>query len=192
MKHIVLLVSMLISFNVCAIGTQDLTGFSNLTDVQKAEVAKLIAQTAAQNTQPAAPEIPAPEDFEKYAKIGEGIAKSLGAAMKELNVQSNEFLTTPVGMITTGLIVYKVLGEDVLDQVHGIIQSFFFTLIWVSYLIWFVRRSTDIKIKYSDTKTNIFGNPKIESYDKDSLSDERAWAITICSAICLAISVILL
>lgn len=190
MKYIILVLA-LVSFNVSAITTTDLTGFNNLTDVQKAEIAKTIAQTAAQNTKPSV-EIPDPEDFEKYARIGEGIAKSLGAAMKELNVQSNEFLTTPVGMITTGLIIYKVLGDDVLQQIHAVIQSFMFTTVWISFLIWYVRNCRDVKIKYSTTKFNWLNNPVIEEKYKEGLSDERSWAIVIISFICLVISVILL
>lgn len=191
MKYIIL-VFVFLSFNASALNTHDLTGFSDLTDVQKAEIAKTIAQTAAQNTKKPEVAVPAPEDFEKYAKIGEGIAKSLGAAMKELNVQSNEFLSTPVGMITTGLIVYKVLGDDVLSQIKNIVQSGLFTIVWVSFLIWYVRNCQDVKIKYSTTKFNWLNNPVVEEKYKEGLSDERSWAIVIISFICLGISVILL
>jgi hypothetical protein len=49
-------------------------------------------------------------DVEKYASIGQGVARALGAACRELGVEVNEFAKTPVGKLTTVLIVYKIIG----------------------------------------------------------------------------------
>lgn len=187
-----MLCGIMLSYHASAITTNDLTGFDNLTAVQRAEIAKTIAETAALNSKPNQVIAPSAEDIGKYADIGQSVAKALGAAMKELNVEANNFLTTPVGMITTGLIVYKVLGNDVLTQIHDIIQSFVFTTIWLGYLFWYIRNNRDVRIKYSTTKFNWLNNPVIEEYYKEGLSDDRSWAIVLISLFCLAITIILL
>lgn len=191
MKYIILLFTLLVSFNASAITTQDLTGFSDLSDVQKAEIAKTIAAQAAQNTQKAV-EVPDIQQVEKYTDIGINIAKALGSAAKELNVAINDFLHTPAGIISTGLIVYKVLGADVMEQIHAIIRSFVFTVIWVGYLIWYIRRNSDYRVEYFEDKYTWYGTQKVKTVSRDGLSDERSWSITVVSFICLAISVILL
>lgn len=186
-----MLCMVLLSTNTYAISAQDITGFHELTDIQKAEVLKAVAEQAAKNKSPDVA-VPSVETIEKYADIGSNVAKAIGAAAKELGVVANDFLTTPVGIITTGLIIYKVLGNDVLAQIHDIMQSMLFTTVWVSFLIWYLRRNAEIRIKYSTTKFNWLNNPVIEEYQREGLSDDRSWAIVLCSFICLCISVILL
>lgn len=192
MKKSIILCMVLLSSNALAIGTHDITGFNQLSEVQKADVLKHVAETAEKNKTPIEPALPSVESIEKYADIGANIAKALGAAAKELGVVANDFLTTPVGFITTGLIVYKVLGNDVLTQIHDLLQSLLFTTVWVSFLIWYLRNNSEVRIEYSNTRKTLFGNPAIESYHKESMTDERSWSIVICSFICLTISVILL
>lgn len=194
MKTIIAIIITLFSVQSYALTTEDFNraGFANLSTAQQADILKTIATTAEQAKQAnSLPPVPSVEDVEKYADIGTNIAKALGTAAKELNVGINEFISTPAGIIATGLIIYKVLGQDVLNQIHSIFEAFAFSIIWVSYLIWFIRRVGDIKITYSD-KVNWLGKQKIETYYREALSSEHAWLISIGVAICSAITVTLL
>lgn len=77
-----------------------------------------------------------PDNLEKYAKIGEGVAKALGAACKELSVNVNEFIQTPAGKLTTFLIVWKIIGKDIVGILGGTVML----IVVLSILIWSYRR----------------------------------------------------
>jgi len=193
LKYIIFIGSLLLSTSVWAISGTDLdnAGFSKLSNTQKAAILQNIASQVEEAAKPQI-EVPSTEIVEKFANVGPSVAKAIKETAQELGVVVNEFLYTPVGMMTAGLIVYKVVGDDVLTQLHGFFQSTLFTIVWVGYLIWYIRRNQTVTITYSTTRMNIFRNPVIEKIEKSGLSDERSWAITICSFICLAISIILL
>lgn len=64
--------------------------------------------------------MPAPRKMLEWAQMGEGIAKALGAACKELSIEVNEFSKTPVGELTTFVIVWKMIGKDFINIFIGI------------------------------------------------------------------------
>jgi len=53
------------------------------------------------------------------------ISDTIKTVCHDLGVEVNEFVKTPVGMIVTGLIIYKVIGKDVITSARRI----FFVLI---------------------------------------------------------------
>jgi len=55
-----------------------------------------------------------PERVTGWAQVAEGFANAVGAAAKQLNVSVNEFITTPAGLITIGVILWKVVGTSLL------------------------------------------------------------------------------
>lgn len=55
-----------------------------------------------------------PERMTGWAAVAEGFANAMGAAAKQLNISVNEFITTPAGMITIGVILWKVIGTSIL------------------------------------------------------------------------------
>ncbi|AJF40800.1 hypothetical protein AVV29_gp032 [Vibrio phage phi 3] len=64
------------------------------------------------------------EKISKYAEASKGFAEALGVAARELGVATNEFIATPAGKLTVGIVMWKVLGED--------IQA------WVSFLLFII------------------------------------------------------
>jgi hypothetical protein len=98
---------------------------SGLNDKQKAELALKVAEM--QETQS---DITSIESVQKYAEVGQSIAVAIGSCAKELGVAVDDFSKTPVGRLTTALIVWKVIGKDI---VHITLGSF---ILVVGISIW--------------------------------------------------------
>jgi hypothetical protein len=69
-----------------------------------------------------------PDQVEKWANLGQGIAKAIGATCKELNVEVNAFVQTPVGRMAMFMIVYKIIGVSIIKTVAV-------TIAWITILI---------------------------------------------------------
>lgn len=54
------------------------------------------------------------------AAAAKGFAEALGVAAHELNIGANEFLDTPAGKLTAGIIIWKVMGEAILSLIGGV------------------------------------------------------------------------
>ena len=133
MKAIVVAVILLFAFPVMA--EVDTSG---LSEVQQAELAAQVAKMKADNAN--APltgdiiqeVIENPEVVNKYAQIGEAIAKSIGAAARELGVEVNNFAGTGVGKLVMFMTVYHFFGSDIVTFFVG----FFFMIpmsLWIIY-----------------------------------------------------------
>lgn len=68
------------------------------------------------------------EELSKWGELGKGVGEALLSAARELGVAANDFARTPLGMVTTGIVVYKIIGRDLLKIIVG---SILFTLGWV-------------------------------------------------------------
>ena len=101
--------------------------FDGLTDEQaqqvRIQIEQLRAETLAeQRKTPAKQEVPpAVEQAAKWAELGKNIGVGLGAAAKEVGLAVNDFAKTDVGKVTTFVIVYKLVGKDVLVVSFGIL-----------------------------------------------------------------------
>ena len=91
-------------------------------------------------------------------------AKELGGAVAEvckaLNVGVNDFVKTPVGILTTGIIIYKVVGRDI---IHYTIGTVFFLIALTIWLLSWRRSHTCERIV---TKIEKVGN-------KDRVTDVK-------------------
>lgn len=79
----------------------------------------------------AMPEVSA-QKVTEWAQISQEFAKAIGLAARELNVSVNDFIVTPAGMITVGVILWSTLGKDLL-----LVLSIFF----VAVVVWLLNRS---------------------------------------------------
>jgi len=91
--------------------------------------------------------VPSVDAMAKWAEVGKGIAVSLSAACKELSIGVNEFVKTPVGKLTTALIVWKVIGKDIWHMLLGFILFFVTMPIVISSFVYFHMRK---KVKHED------------------------------------------
>lgn len=116
----------------------DTTG---LTKSQKAELAVQAAKLAENNEAPKIPTPPVVEQVDKWVAIGANVGKGLAGAAKELGVAANEFVQTPVGKITAGLIIWKVAGNDIMYLGKHFVLAPMIFIIALSFWTWFFRRT---------------------------------------------------
>jgi hypothetical protein len=82
----------------------DAAGFSKLSESEKAEILKIVADKAATKGMFGSDKESTEDKVDRWVKIGSNIGVGLGAAAKELNVAVNDFAKSPVGQLTTVLI----------------------------------------------------------------------------------------
>ena len=116
----------------------DRAEMDGLTDVQKAEILKKIAE---------AKQSPITEATEKVDKvtataqawvgIGTQIGTGLASTAKELGIAANEFVQTPVGKWTAAIIIWKLIGNAI---VHIGFGAFVFCVVLPAWIIFWRKR----------------------------------------------------
>ena len=170
MKKFFVAILMMVSVSAWAGNTSDAVnsaGFSKLSEAEKAEVIKMVADKASQkDVMPTMTE----DKVEKWVKIGSNIGQGLAGAAKEVGVAVNDFATTPVGQLTMLLIVWHMIGAQLIHVLGGI-------LIWVvgiAIIRHMVARAYPSKITYSKEVKNIFGNYVVEKSEPIAIDDGNA------------------
>ncbi len=145
-------------------------GFSKLSEAEKAEVIKMVADKAATKEAGMIPQLASEDKVEKWVKIGSNIGQGLAGAAKEVGVAVNDFAKTPVGQMTMALIVWHMIGGQLIHVFGGI-------LIWIvgiAIIRHMVARAYPSKITYSKEVKNIFGNYAVESVEPIAIRDDNA------------------
>ena len=117
MKRLIIAASLLFSAASMAQTTIDIDTHG-LTNEQKAELVKQVEQMkSAANAIDA--NIPTVAQIDQWANVGEHIGKMMGGAAKEVGVAVNDFVKTPVGVMTAGLIIWSYMGSMIVHVVSG-------------------------------------------------------------------------
>jgi hypothetical protein len=95
---------------------------SKLSEVQKAELALQVAKQVEE-----AGSVTSPKQVKEWVSYGSEIGKAMAGAARELGVVANEFIQTPAGQITMAMIVWKIMGHDIVHV--GLALIMFFTLV---------------------------------------------------------------
>jgi hypothetical protein len=101
-------------FSAVSFATQVTVDTDNLSSQGAARLIELQKQ-AAEKQQPATT-----EKIEAWVGLGEKVGKAIAATCKELSVQVNEFIKTPVGKMAVAIILWKAVGKDLWHIVGGI------------------------------------------------------------------------
>ena len=170
MKKFFAAILMTVSISAWAGNTSDAVnsaGFSKLSEAEKAEVIKMVADKASQkDVMPTMTE----DKVEKWVKIGSNIGQGLAGAAKEVGVAVNDFATTPVGQLTMMLIVWHMIGAQLIHVFGGI-------MIWIvgiAIIRHMVARAYPSKITYSKEVKNFFGNYVVEKSEPIAIDDGNA------------------
>lgn len=143
-----------------------------LTDTQKAELVKQAEAMRAQAKDPTA----IVDSAEKWLNIGERFGKMIGSAAKEVGVAANEFLKTPVGIMTATVIVFQYLGGPIIHMFTGIV----ILILGASVITYLVRNRRQLIIKYDTTQKNVFGNHPMISKERAKMDDDTfGWSIAL-------------
>ena len=163
---------MMVSISAWAGNTSDAVnsaGFSKLTEAEKAEVIKIVADKASSKDS-SVPVALAEDRVEKWVKIGSNIGQGLAGAAKEVGVAVNDFSQTPVGQLTMLLIVWHMIGAQLIHVFGGI-------MIWIvgiAIIRHMVARAYPSKITYSKEVKNVFGNYAVEKVEPMAIDDSNA------------------
>ena len=112
--------------NASSTPTADL---SKLTPAQQAEVLANIEKMAKPEEKAKNISETARHETEKWAELGGNMGKAAVGAAKEIGMAANEFIATPLGKVTMGVVIYKVIGKDIIKFiVGGAILVFFFSM----------------------------------------------------------------
>lgn len=154
-------------------------GWDNLSASQRAEILKQVAAQAEQNKKDTVGSlVPEPQKVDEWVAIGERVGKMMTGAAREVGMALNDFMNTPVGMITMGLIIWKVMG-GVLVHLFGGVAVWCVGAVVMTALY---RRFTRRNVIYDQEKTNWFGNhPKLK-VETSALDSDEAWGIFLGSA----------
>ncbi len=120
---------------------------NGLTPAQKAELTIKAEEMKKSVAAPAAPTVTTPQAVAQWAEAGKSLAVGLGAGAKEIGVAVNEFSETRVGKITTYIIIWKLMGKEILGLVIG------FSLIFIAIpVVWHVsKRIITETVVYEDS-----------------------------------------
>lgn len=95
----------------------------------------------------------------KWQEIGIAFSETIKQVCQTLNVEVNQFIKSDVGKLTAGIIIYRMVGKDLLRI--AIILLFMFTLtVFIFSSIYFVHGKKRWKVKDKD------GNEHIEECDR--------------------------
>jgi hypothetical protein len=154
-----------------------------LTAAQKAELviqAEKMKETPLEVTQPTV------DTALKWAEVGKSVAVGIGAGARELGTAVNDFAVSPVGKVTMAIIVWKMLGKDIM----AIAVSVGILLIGLP-TIWFGFRKACIdKIEYEDKKGIFNRTYRAVKITKHAPSEDLIWALVISLGLSLILGLI--
>ena len=184
MKKIIATVMMFMAMSM-ATAAPTPNDMHQLTEVQQAELALHVAkQVEAAKAAPSAP-----KQVEQWVSYGTQIGQALAGTAKELGVVANEFIQTPAGKFTLAMIIWKVMGQDIVHV--GMALLMFFTLIPI--WIYLFRRMCIIK-GFDYKKFEGEGKIVIKRipiyFSPSEVSAERGWLFFILFVIVIATVVV--
>lgn len=92
-------------------------------------------------------------EAEAWGELGANMGRAAVGAAKELGVAANDFIQTPAGKITMGVVIWKLIGEDILSVLVG--GSIFIVGYALAFYMFFFARYADY-VKY-DTRPILWG-----------------------------------
>lgn len=101
-----------------------------LNEEQKAQVLAMIDDLNAKRAAQKGPNTSAVvrEEAAKWGELGANMGRAAVGAAKEVGMAANEFVSTPLGKVTMGIVIYKVIGKDIIKFIMGFsILVFFLT-----------------------------------------------------------------
>lgn len=140
MKYLIALMIWAVSLTATAqISTEGLT---------PEQVKQLQEQVAQLKTQPANISATVRQEAEAWGELGANMGRAMVSAAREVGVAANEFSQTTLGKITVAIIVYKIVGQDILQILSG-----FLLLMICLPGAWYVWKSPigAYRVEYQDT-----------------------------------------
>ena len=161
MKRFILMVVMMLSLTPAFAGGEYLQAdVRGLTETQKAELQVAIAKMKEKAKFIPTAKVSAAE-VKEYSALVTAIGTGVKSTAVELGVAANDFVKTPVGMLTAGLIAWNYVGKTILGVIIGGVWFIIMLPLW----IYFYRRMVLINsVEYYDKGAREDGKRKIVTY----------------------------
>lgn len=149
MKKIVITIMLICTSWVSAAGQETAIDTSGLS---KEAIIELNQRAQSLKKEPTNVSATVRKEAEEWGNLGANMGKAMIGAAREIGVAANDFVSTPLGKVTAALVVYKLIGRDIIDIVTGLI-----TLITGTVLsVWLAMSQAFYTRKY-ETKSYLFG-----------------------------------
>ena len=119
------------------------------------------------------------ENLNLFKEYGKSIAETFAEVCKTLNIEVNKFAETPVGKLTMWLIVYKVVGKDLLHIALTLGLWFSVTIVCGIYAYVFHMPK---KLVIRDDKKNITEIKYIEKYQWND-NGAKSFSAFLCAVV---------
>jgi hypothetical protein len=157
-----------------------------LSDSQKATLVQQVEQMKQQDPYQIVPGAGKVADVaDKWVNIGERFGKMFGGAAKEIGMATNDFLKTPVGMMTAGVIIFNYVGSPIIHVVLGLLILF----IGLAITLYFQSTATKLVIKYDNTSKTWWGGYNVLEKNRDQLNVEYAVGLWISYFVIFVVSI---
>ena len=162
-----------ICFIVLSFGTNAQTiNTENLSPEQISELNQRVEEM--KKVQPAVSEKVRTE-VEAWTNLGQNIGRATVGAAREIGIAANEFAQTPIGIITTVVVVYKLVGRDILKTFIGLFIFLFGTAIGLYQF----RRRYNRHYEYKPVLFGAFQRKKVVAEEMDTEDAERVIGLVV-------------
>lgn len=141
----------------------DLLKSKDLSDSQRSAVADVLRKAEAYKLPVGI------QNAEKWQQLGDAFSATIANICKTLNVEVNNFLKTDVGLLVAGVIVYKMIGKDILRIFIYTAVAMTFTLVFGLSLFVFHKKKKVVKTS-TDSDKNV--TKSIEYIDRFGWEDD--------------------
>lgn len=141
-------------------------GWDKLSPDQQAQILQQVTEAAKQKTE--SPSL-SPDSVSKWVDVGAKIGQMMGGAAKELGIQVNDFVKTPVGKWTMAIIVWKYMGAALTHLFVGMIVL----VIGLGVMYTLMRRSQRVEIAYNTEVRDLFGRSTRKTYSRSRLDGDE-------------------
>jgi len=114
----------------------------------------------------------------KWQEIGIAFSETIKQVCQTLNVEVNQFIKSDVGKLTAGIIIYRMVGKDLLRIV--LILLFMFTLtVFIFCSIYFVHGKKKWKVKDNDGNEHIEESERWINWGEGDGNNARLFSVCI-------------
>lgn len=138
MKRFIIMMVMMLSVSMVHAYTYLDIDVGSLSETQKAEMMMQVAKMKEAAKTAVVPNI---EKVREYSELVTAIGGGVKETAKELGIAANDFVKTPVGMLTAGLIAWNYIGRTIL----GVVVGGVWFLVMIPGWVYFYRRLVLIK-----------------------------------------------
>lgn len=178
-KVLLFLTSVVIAFSAHANGIDT----SKLTAEQIATVQAQVAEMSKSSPQGTSAAVR--KEAEAWGELGSNVGKAMVGAAREVGVAANEFAATGLGKVTVAIIAYKLIGEEAM----GVIVGMLVFVVGTGIALWILLTNHFHTIEY-ETKPILWGMMNKRYVVKSAISDDSAAAKLVGVGIAMLVTLV--